>query len=81
LPGASPRALLLGGSYSSGLVACRCLAPACHAWLVEVCLCMTLSCKDFLLKKKIKIKNGSSEMRSSYAPDGSAVYSAVAAAL
>ena len=49
LPCASPRALLLGGSYSSGLVACRCLAPACHAWLVEVCLCMTLSCKDFLL--------------------------------
>jgi hypothetical protein len=56
LPGASPRALLLGGSYSSCLVACRCLAPACHAWLVEVCLCMTLSCKDFLLKKMKKRK-------------------------
>jgi hypothetical protein len=53
-PGAPPRrhlrSCLLG--YSSGLVACRCLAPACHAWLVEVSLCMTLSCKDFLLKKK-----------------------------
>jgi hypothetical protein len=37
-------------------VACRCLAPACHAWLVEVCLCMTLSCKDFPLPKKRKKK-------------------------
>jgi hypothetical protein len=35
----------------TGLVTCRCLAPAYHAGLVEVCLCMTLSCKDFLLKK------------------------------
>jgi hypothetical protein len=66
LPGASPRALLLGGSYSSDLVTCRCLAPAYHAWLVEVCLCMTLSCKDFLLhkkkkKKKKKKKGGSSD--------------------
>ncbi len=56
LPGAFPRALLLGGSYSSGLVPCRCLAPAWHAWLVEVCLCMALSCKAFLLKKKKKKK-------------------------
>jgi hypothetical protein len=30
---ASPRALLLGGSYSSGLVTCRCLAPARHVGL------------------------------------------------
>jgi hypothetical protein len=30
LPGASPRALLQGGSYSSGLVTCRCLALARH---------------------------------------------------
>jgi hypothetical protein len=30
LPGASPRALPAGGSYSSGLVTCRCLAPARH---------------------------------------------------
>jgi hypothetical protein len=52
LPGTSPRALLLGGRYSSGLVTCRCLAPEYHAWLVEVRLCMTLSCKDVLLKKK-----------------------------
>jgi hypothetical protein len=44
LPGASPRALLFGGSYSSGLVPCRCLAPACQAWLVEVCLCMAGLC-------------------------------------
>jgi hypothetical protein len=33
LPGASPRALLLRGSYSSGLVTCRCLAPARHVGL------------------------------------------------
>jgi hypothetical protein len=52
------RALLLGGSYSSGLVTCRCLAPAYHAWLVEVCRCMTLSCKHFLLDKKKKKRAG-----------------------
>jgi hypothetical protein len=33
LPGASPRALLLGSSYSSGLVTCGCLAPARHGGL------------------------------------------------
>jgi hypothetical protein len=33
LPGASPRALLLGGSCSSSLVPCRCFAPARHVGL------------------------------------------------
>jgi hypothetical protein len=56
LPGASPRALPLGGSYSSGLVTCRCLAPAYPAWLVEVCLCMTLSCKAFSQKKGVNME-------------------------
>jgi hypothetical protein len=41
-------ALLLGGSYSSGLVPRWCLAPARHAWLIKVCLCMALSGKAFL---------------------------------
>jgi hypothetical protein len=33
-------------------VTCRCLAPAYRALLVEICLCMTLSCKAFLLGRK-----------------------------
>jgi hypothetical protein len=48
----SPRVLLPGGSNSSGLMACRCLATAHHAWLVEVCLCTVLSCKAFPLTKR-----------------------------
>ncbi len=33
LPGASPRALLQGGSYPTGPVPCRCLAPGRHVGL------------------------------------------------
>jgi hypothetical protein len=48
VPGASPRALHLGSRYSSGVVTCRCLASR---WFFEVCLCMALSCKAFVLTK------------------------------
>ena len=39
-PGACPWVALFWGGYSSCLVPCRCLSPARHAWLIEVCLCM-----------------------------------------
>jgi hypothetical protein len=31
---------VIWGSYSSGLVTCRCLSPGLHAWLIGHCLCM-----------------------------------------
>jgi hypothetical protein len=50
-PDAPPRRQLL--KWPCGLpVSC----PDVHAWLVEDCLCMTLSCKDFLLQKKNNTK-------------------------
>ncbi len=46
----TPRALLIGGSYSSRACDLRVSCPGVSHWLVEVSLCMALSCKAFLLK-------------------------------
>jgi hypothetical protein len=54
LPGASPRALLQGGSYSSGLVPCQCLAPARHVGLSRFVSAWPCPVKPFSSKKKKK---------------------------
>jgi hypothetical protein len=42
LASAAARVLLLWGSSSKGIVACRYRSPAGRAWLIEGCLCMAL---------------------------------------
>ncbi len=73
LPGASPRALFLGVSYSSGLRSAGVLplAPPRHTWLVEVCLCMVFSCKAYLLLYGISSSMESVIAKMSCTPYGS----------
>jgi hypothetical protein len=54
LPGASTWVLLpyAWGRYSSCLVPRRCLAPARHAWVIGVCLCMALCVSSLSPQKK-----------------------------
>jgi hypothetical protein len=59
LPGASPQALLLGGSCSSSLVPCRCFAPARHVGLSRFISAWPCPVKPFSSKQKKKKVGGS----------------------
>ncbi len=60
LPGASPWAVLLGGSCSSGLVTCRCLAPARHVDYSRFILVWPCPVKSFSQKQQYSASRSSS---------------------